>query len=381
MLNATLEIARGLAALWVFVYHLRLLLPPGLFRSVAEGGFLGVPAFFVISGYCMMASSQATIAKGQPASSFLRRRLRRIFPPFWGSILVVVAVPFIAAGFAWLRGFAPYWPAPRWREYSLLDWAELATLTKGLLWQGPAHKPYSAVNSAYWSLAIEIQFYAVMALGLLVRRWFLVCLAAVTLGSLAFWFFIGPIAPGLFPEYWPMFALGILLHYALDKGFRPARLFGKWTAPLSAVTLSAILATALGLTLYAPSESLQRQTVFAVVCAFIFWAASGVESWLAKPFLPTRAFVGLGKMSYSVYLLHLQLGSLAMSQLRPVLPRGGLLSPLICIAATLPLIWVFYHFCEKRFIGSGKPKPRPPKPAVKPAEPELAPVTARQGTL
>ena len=49
MLNKSLEIARGLAALWVFLYHMRFGLDPGLFRRFADCGLLGVPAFFVIS--------------------------------------------------------------------------------------------------------------------------------------------------------------------------------------------------------------------------------------------------------------------------------------------------------------------------------------------
>ena len=385
MLNATLEIARGLAALWVFVYHVRLMLPAGPLRSLAEGGFLGVPAFFVISGYCMMASCQATIRKRQPARAFLRRRLRRIFPPFWASILVVLAVPFIAYSHAWLFGLNPTWPAPAWLQYSALDWAALATLTKALfwqgpahlpfaIWQGPAHVPFAAVNSVYWSLAIEVQFYLVMALALLIRRWFDACLAVVTLGSLAFWYFVGPIAPGLFPEYWPMFALGIGVYYTLDKGLRPARLFGRWTAPASALTLAAFLSVALGITVFAPSESIQRQTVFAVLCAFVFWAGSGVEVWLARTFLPTRAMVGLGKMSYSVYLLHLQASSLVRKFLGGYLPRTGMLGAFGTIVLTLPLIWVFYHYCEKPFIGSAKPAALPPKPAPEPV-PEAVPAS------
>lgn len=358
MLSATLEIARGLAALWVFVYHVRLMMPLGPIRSLAEGGYLGVPAFFVISGYCMAASCRATMRKNQPASAFLRRRLRRIFPPFWASILVVLTVPFIAYSWAWVRGYSPNWPAPAWLSYSAWDWAQVVTLTKALLWQGPTHKPWAAVNSVYWSLAIEVQFYLVMTLGLVIRRWFGALMIAVSAASVAFWFLAGAVWPGLFPEYWPMFGLGVGVYYALEKGWRPSRLFGRWTAPASAATMGALLALALGITLLAPSTSLIRQTLFAILCACVFWAGSGVEGWLATPFAPTRALVGLGTMSYSVYLLHLQAGSLALKLVGPILPRTGYIRAFTCIALALPMLWVFYRFCEKRFIGSAKPAPK-----------------------
>src|SRR5271169_5946163 len=114
MLNKSLEIARGLAALWVFLYHMRFSLDPGLFRQFADCGMLGVPLFFVISGYCMMASSRSTIAKGHTAGSFLRRRLRRIFPPFWASIAVCIVTPFIGALFYWYRAGSLHLPSPPW---------------------------------------------------------------------------------------------------------------------------------------------------------------------------------------------------------------------------------------------------------------------------
>jgi peptidoglycan/LPS O-acetylase OafA/YrhL len=355
MLNISLEIARGLAALWVFIYHIRLGIDPGVLRRFADGGFLGVPLFFVISGYCMMASSRGIIAKQQTAGKFLHRRLRRIFPPFWASILVVLAVPFVTSAIHACYTGVFRWPSPRWYEYSLPDWVSLLTLTKGLLVQGQAHKPYSAVCSVYWSLAIEVQFYLVMWLGLAFRRGFNAILIAVTAGAVAFWFFAGPIAPGLFPQYWPMFALGFLLYTVLDKGFRPALLFGRWTRPASAFVFTGLTATAVGLTVYAPSESLARQTLFALFCGSILWAGSGIGSVCSKDLLASRALVGLGKMSYSVYLLHVQVVTLVTIFVRLVVPRSSLLSPVLCVLGTLPLTYVFYHYCEKRFVSQRRP--------------------------
>lgn len=351
MLSTSLEIARGLAALWVFVYHLRFGLDPGAFRRLADAGFLGVPLFFVISGYCMMASSRGIIAKQKSAGTFLRRRLRRIFPPFWASILVVLAIPFLAAAIYSFRYGGYRWPAPGWYSLSLGDWFTLSTLTKGLLWVGPAHKPYSAVNPVYWSLAIEVQFYLVMALGLLFRRWFYSVLLATTVGCLVFWRF-GPAFPGMFPQYWPMFALGLLLYAALDRGFSPARLFGRWAGPISGIAFTVLLAAALGLSMYVPSESLERQTLFAVFCALVFWAGSGVELPVPKDLFASRALVGLGKMSYSVYLLHIQLVSLVTILFHQLVPRTSFFAPAFYVLSTLILVYVFYRFCEKRYATS-----------------------------
>jgi len=184
MLNKSLEIARGLAALWVFLYHMRFNLDPGLFRRFADCGLLGVPAFFVISGYCMMASSRDTVRKGRTAGSFLHRRLRRIFPPFWASIAVCLAAPFLGAAVGWYRG-GHWMPSPPWYKFSVVDWLGMATLTKGLATTGPTHTPWAPVNSVYWSRAIEVQFYLVMALAVVLRRGFGVLLAVVAIGGVA----------------------------------------------------------------------------------------------------------------------------------------------------------------------------------------------------
>lgn len=358
MLSISLEIARGLAALWVLIYHLRFGLAPGLFRRFADAGFLGVPAFFVISGYCMMASSRAVIARQQSSATFLGRRLRRIFPPYWASILVALAVPFAAPVISVCRGGAFHWPTLHWAQFSPIDWLTLATLTRGLANTGAAHLPYKAVNAVYWSLAIEIQFYLAMYLALVFRRTFNAFLIALTMGCVAFWMIKGPIAPGLFPEYWPMFALGLLLYTVLEKGIRPSRFFGNWTYAMSGLAFAGMLAAALALTICFPSESLARQTLFAMFCGLALWACGGVEPSVPKHLLASRALTGLGKMSYSVYLLHLQLVSFVTMLVAPFVPGTSRISFVLAVLGTLLLSYIFYLFCEKPFIGAGQ-KPNP----------------------
>jgi peptidoglycan/LPS O-acetylase OafA/YrhL len=367
MLNKSLEIARGLAALWVFLYHMRFGLDPGLFRRFADCGLLGVPAFFVISGYCMMASSRSTIAKGHTAGSFLKRRLRRIFPPFWASIAVSLAAPFFGAAIYWYRGGGVQLPSPPWYSFSAFDWLGLVTMTKGLATTGATHKPWAPVNSVYWSLAIEVQFYLVMVLAILWPRRFVAVLVAATVGG-TWWWRRGPFLSGLFMQYWAMFAFGLLLYSVLDKGFRPSRLFGRWTAPASIALTAALIAATLAFTIAYPSETLERQTLFAFCCGAVLWAASGVEPLVRKDWLATRAMTGLGKMSYSVYLIHVPLVSLVMAAVRVYLPRGTFAS-LLAIAGTLPFAYLFYRYFEKPYATSRREPVPPPVPEPIP-EPE-----------
>ncbi len=350
MLTTSLDIARGLAAVWVFLYHMRLGIEPGAFRCLADGGFLGVPLFFVISGYCMMASSRRVIAKQQPSSTFLQRRLWRIFPPFWASVLVVMAAPFVASLIYWSHGGGLAWPSPKWSSFSAIDWIQLVTLTKGLFRHGQAHLPYRPVNAVYWTLAIEVQFYLVMYAALLLRKKFHTVLIGVTAMCLGLCGVLGPFQPGLFPEYWPMFALGLLLYVVLERGLEPVRWFGRHTHEISLVLLLLVAAGTLAATMYLPSESLARQTVFAFCCGLMLWAATGVEVQLPRQWLASKMLTGLGKMSYSVYLLHIHLVPLVMIFVTPLAPRGHPLWPFFNILGTLAPVYVFYRYCEKPYI-------------------------------
>ncbi|MCX6620243.1 MAG: acyltransferase, partial [Acidobacteria bacterium] len=311
---------------------------------------------------CMMASSRGMIAKQQPTLRFLRRRLRRIFPPFWFSIFVAMATPFVIAVLYGWRSGVYQWPAPKWAEFTLLDWTALATLTKGLLWMGPTHKPYAAVSAVYWSLSIEVQFYLVMTLALAFRRWFHAILIGVSAVCCGIWLYHGPFYPGLFGEYWPMFALGLLLFALLDAGVRPCRLFGRRTAWLSAITGLACLVGALGLVMFVPDEGIQRQTLFGMFSAAILWLASGVEPSIPRQALVSRALVGLGKISYSVYLLHLHLVSLGAAVVVSLYPHKTVFSLPLRMGIALVFCWVFYEICEKRFAVNG-PRAARPKPA------------------
>ena len=104
----SLDLMRGLAALWVFFYHFSLLFPFDQTSSFLHAafcyGYLGVPMFFVISGYCMAAAARSALRREESVSSFLYRRMRRIYPPFWCSAVVTLGSREISAGGAWLRG-------------------------------------------------------------------------------------------------------------------------------------------------------------------------------------------------------------------------------------------------------------------------------------
>lgn len=122
-MSLLLDMARGIAALLVFLFHVRGGLEASMLvlADIVRFGSLGVPLFFVISGYVISASAEATLRKGESAGAFLKRRFLRIFPPFWLSILVVLAVPYLLAAVSALKSGMYEMPEPRFLALGAID--------------------------------------------------------------------------------------------------------------------------------------------------------------------------------------------------------------------------------------------------------------------
>lgn len=73
---------RGIGIAGIVLYH--------LFPSVFPGGFLGVPLFFVLSGYLMFITSEAKWEQGSfHIGNYYRKRIRKILPPLFTMVIVV----------------------------------------------------------------------------------------------------------------------------------------------------------------------------------------------------------------------------------------------------------------------------------------------------
>ncbi len=119
-------------------------------------GWIGVQLFFVLSGF--LITGILLDAKGRPdfLRNFYVRRALRIFPLYFGALLVfLVVLPSL--------GFAP----KAWGEGQAAYWVFLSN------WFGGEALPH------FWSLAVEEQFYFAwpfVVLGLTVRRMLVACI-------------------------------------------------------------------------------------------------------------------------------------------------------------------------------------------------------------
>src|SRR3954471_3191563 len=139
---------RGLAVAAVLLYHSQF--------SWARGGFLGVSAFFTLSGFLITSLLINQRERGVPLRRFWGRRARRLLP---AAMLALLGVLVFAATIATND------------QLRLLRGDVIATLTYVANWrfylsgQSYAHL-FSAPSPVlhFWSLAIEEQFYVVFPL-------------------------------------------------------------------------------------------------------------------------------------------------------------------------------------------------------------------------
>ena len=360
-----LDIVRGLAALWVFTYHfpleesLREAYP--FANRIFRQGDLGVPLFFVVSGYCMMASARSAVRRDEPVRSYLWRRLMRIFPPYWCSILVVLALPWVMEGISSFHSGRYEVPAPRYLELGFLDWLQYFSLTQIF---APGfdiiQKKFNGVNSVYWTLAIEVQFYLVIGAGLYFRRFRRSILVLTTIAGVACAFVPSLYVHGIFLPYWPMFALGILVYLAFERGMDPVKFVGRGARFLPLVSLAIV-----GAALFCMGTGAVtfEGHGFAAITTLALWFARPIDDWLARPERGLdgwfrKGLILAGAMSYTVYLLHDKVNYLAMMFVRRVFAREEVWFMPATILLTLVFLYPFYRWCEVPFI-LGAPKAKP----------------------
>jgi peptidoglycan/LPS O-acetylase OafA/YrhL len=311
---------------------------------VVQHGYLGVQLFFVISGYCITAALYGAMNKPHPFRYFVRRRLRRIFPPYWASIVLVVVLGF--ATIAVLK-------TPREVVFPLtsFDW-----LCNVLLIQGPFHAPDA--NVVYWSLSIEMQFYLVMALALFWPRWTEAWLVGVSVVCLGMSHLTGWTLWGTVIAYWPEFICGIAVYYWLTGRMR------YWWTPWLLVGL-----VLLDLGWLASEYSVWTQEngkfvkpvkiLFCLGCMVTMLALRPYDERISK-WRPIRTLSLVGLISYSLYLTHTPVGSRLINLADRLVGLDGLKWLASAAAATVVSLvfgWIFFRWFEKPWLNPVTSKP------------------------
>lgn len=320
---------RAVAVLSVLVFH--------AFPEFLSGGFVGVDVFFVISGFLISRIIWQGLAnRSFTIREFYARRVRRIFP----ALAVVL-------GASWIVGLTTLY----WDEFARLGKHIFASAIFGmnffLLNEGGyfdvavERKPLLHV----WSLSIEEQFYLVWPIILIAvsrsRRALaatIVILGALSLGTSVVW----TAEAENVGFYHPMSRAWELL---LGSAVGYLATFRRDSLPKSSMILPVGLALIAVSCLY-----FSQQTKFPGFTALLptLGAAmvllSSPTHFLSKALLQNRLMVGIGLISYPLYLWHWPLLSFAFIQ------SEGLLLPWVkgaLLTSSLVLAWVTYYLVER----------------------------------
>ncbi len=341
-----LDAWRGLAALGVVVFHLDI-------GSQIRLGQASVLVFFVISGYCITASAESCRRNRVGPSGYMWRRLRRIYPPYFFSLIYFLATRI--------------WKLRSGMEdqvsHSTVAWIQNLTLTQwlSLIWH-PAAAPFNNPTlfiAGYWSLNYEEQFYIVIGVLLLTAAWLrkdlLPFVAALAVPAFIWNLLYPSICYGFFLEYWVPFALGSLVFYRLSR-IADSRLRICIDAGIICLLAFAIFKNHLRVP---DSRSLYFEWI--VVSGFSLlllglrrWDQALAASWLGRML---RTF---GLTSYSLYLTqqcNLRASSMVASRLiRWGVPAG--FEFLIRLTFICAIGAIFWYFCERPFLNKPLPARR-----------------------
>lgn len=361
---ASLTGVRALAALLVVATHAAYTTGKythgyaGLLYSRME---IGVPIFFVLSGY-LLFRPWVDAAQGRTAAPSLRRyarhRVRRIMPAYVVTVLIAYLIyHFREAG-----------PNPGHSWYGLLRNLSLTQIYTDAYMFSHLHQGLTQM----WSLAVEVAFYIalpVLAWLLLTvlcrRRWqprlLLAGLLALALISPAWMVFVHradslgvhglPDGARLWlPGYLAWFIGGMLLTVLAAMG---VRVYGFVAIPLAVVCYFIAATPIAGEPTTSPAGLAQAvtKTVFYAVIATLVVAplALGDAGWYSRV-LASRPMVWLGEISYEIFLVHLILMEVAMVEILHWRVYTGSMPALfvVTMALSIPAAWVLHRFTRVR---------------------------------
>lgn len=342
---------RGIAILFVFLFHsfgvsfLASQLPwHGLFRNFDASptflafyplsyGSAGVPIFFVVSGFCIHLSYKKS--ENQGWVNFFNRRFFRIYPAYLSAIFI----------------FFFLWPSGN---------SQLSQLVTHAFAVHNFHpKTLFGINDSFWSIAVEIQLYAIYPILIWIsykfgwkRSIFLIGFIEVSIRTMQ------GIAESFFQTALPFSLLWspvtFWLSWSIGAYISQCYLKGK-SSKISHLRLDLAIVAAIFFPLFRPTEPF----------TFLAWSLlTGIiiERFLSKRWkIPEDGFAGriwahlsvLGMFSYSFYLLHQPILGLTrrFAGFHPVINFG------VCCLLYVPIClvsYLLYCLVEQRGIAFGR---------------------------
>ncbi|HEX3596476.1 MAG TPA: acyltransferase [Polyangiaceae bacterium] len=358
---AHVEGLRAVAALTVFVNHAYAQTwaewrnenatgALSVFKYSMIAGHLAVAVFIVISGFCL---TLPVVDGGEKLRGgvvkFFERRARRILPPYYGALLLSLAL--IATVIGKPTGTL-------WDEPIQADWRAVVchfVLVQDFFRTG-------LINYVFWSIAVEWHLYFVFPLLVWAARRFgivRVAGAALVVGYAIRFAGDGTRVVRANPHFIGLFALGMLAAYVVRSprsGFTKVKDLTVWAwvggAALAVVATLCVVWDVPG------SEPRFHYLDFpvGVLAACVLVHTSGTRERLLTRFLRVRPLAFVGTFSYSVYLIHAPLLQIiwqyALHPLGVSPDSMFVLLMTLGLACVLTVSYAFFRVCEEPFMGS-----------------------------
>lgn len=262
-----------------------------------SGGYIGVDIFFVISGYLITSLILEDLKEKKfKLVEFYERRARRILPALF--LVMFICIPF---SWSWM-------PLDTFKEFSQSLLAVSLFGSNILFWRQKSHYFNPAADEKpllhTWSLAIEEQYYLIFPIFLLLTWgfgrnkifWIIVIFAVISLMLSEWgWRFYGRANFFLTPTRAWELLVGSIVAFVINKhGLQKNNV-------LSILGLSAIGYSLLIFDQFTPFPSFYA--LMPVLGTAIILVFTTKETFVGK-LLSSKLFVGIGLISYSVYLWH-----------------------------------------------------------------------------
>ncbi|OZY87712.1 hypothetical protein CBP51_12355 [Cellvibrio mixtus] len=311
-----LDLLRFIAALAVVAYHYLGTSNPSYpqLAGIAQFGYLGVPLFFMISGFVIASS-----AEQRSPLQFLISRATRLYPAFWIAVLFTSSV-------IWC--LAPTKPS------ALQVLANLTMLNDYL--------GITNIDGVYWTLQVELKFYLCIFLLMALRlfHFYHLWLPLWIITTLSYLFSGHPEKMGWFisPGNSCYFISGVCLYLI-------------WKKKHSVITNVALVLS----TLLCTYQGYHQASDFMANSNSISWTIAGILIFIFHCLFLVIAlhklniafnpiYTLLGGITYPLYLLHNRAGKLFIDTLSPA--TGEALAILITTTLMLLLSYLIYRYAE-----------------------------------
>jgi len=291
-------------------------------REVSRYAYMGINFFFVISGFVIFMS-----VENGSARKFLVSRFSRLFPAYWAALCLTSIVTLFIGN----------------EVFTITSWKFITNITMVNELFGE-----KGIDSAYWTLFIELQFYLLVYILLVfgLMKYVQHIIAAALVSSLIVLFL--PMAQTnnmwseIFPHWSGYFACGGVFYLLRRDGINLCRLSLLVIAYLYVLKQSTLFGELM-------SGWFQIEFNLYVIAAInsIFFAIFCITAFCQKHFMRKRWCYYLGILSYPLYLVHQHCGYMIFNTFGNTHNIGYLVT--VTVMVMLVLAWLIHRFVEVKF--------------------------------